>query len=114
MSAPATPRLTGTQRVEVTQRLLTLVRCPKCEGELDITDLKAGAVIECAKCQNCTWVPEYVPKWWHRVRNFIWSLLIAFAIGVASSVVANLVWSRMHQPSPTTSQVQNGRKTDVH
>ena len=108
MTGPAPPRLTGGGGIVITRRLQTMVSCPSCRRPLDITDVKVGATIECTECDNVTWAPEYVPRWWHRARNFVRSLVLALAIGVAGSLLASFLWDQFHQPStqdPTTEEI---------
>lgn len=87
---PVPPSLTG-GAIQVTRRIQTLVPCPGCRRDLDITSVTVGALIKCPECQNATWAPDYVPHWWHRTRNFVLSVVVAFVVGVCSSLLAEFV-----------------------
>jgi hypothetical protein len=101
---PAPPRLTGGQ-VTVTRREQLIVSCPKCSRSIDITGLAVGTTIECSSCSNVTWSPEYVPRWWHRTRMFVFSLIVAYLVGVGSSMTASYLFNRMQSnPGATSAQ----------
>lgn len=87
-----------------------MVNCPGCSQALDISDVKVGASIECPKCKNITWAPEYVPRWWYRTANFIASILVAFLVGVLSSIAANYIWLKIH---PESNPPVNTQKSEV-
>ena len=83
---PPLAKLTDGSRIIVTTR--EALTCPKCSKKFDITDVSFGAVIECPHCNNITWRPEYKPRWYFRVRNFIFSNLASFIIVFLSSLLA--------------------------
>ena len=68
--------------------------CPKCSKDIRVTDVQAGAVIKCphSRCGNFTWRPEYIPPWWAKLRNFGLALIVSFASGVISSLVASKIY----------------------
>ncbi len=103
MTGPAPPRLLGGDGIAVTRRIQTMLRCLKCRKSLDITDVKVGTTIGCPECGNITWAPEYVPRWWYRMRNFVLSLIIALAVGVAASLTADFLRDRLQDSPDTTS-----------
>ncbi len=69
------------------------VKCPKCQEALDVTNLKFGTSIECPKCANVTWCPEFKPRWWFQLRNYVLALGVSFVIGVLASLLATWLWS---------------------
>jgi hypothetical protein len=108
MTGPAIPRITGGEELRVSQRRQLLVDCPKCKRNLDITDVRALAPISCPECENVTWAPEYVPKWWQRLRNFVLSNVVAFLVGVAASLVATSLWERSKDAAPAQTTSTSG------
>lgn len=100
--SPLPPSLSG-GTITVTRRMVTLVPCPGCRRDLDITSVSVGAMICCPECKNVTWAPEYVPRWWHKTRNHLLSMLGAFIVGVLSSMVASYVMNAS-KAAPTTQQ----------
>src|ERR1043166_4672073 len=105
--SPIQPRLTGDGQVTVTRRELLTFDCPNCKESLNITGLAFGTTIACPNCGNVTWTPEWKPRWWFTARNFILSLILAFFIGVFSSLVANVIWHRLTN-SPTQQELEKG------
>jgi hypothetical protein len=113
MNDPTRPRLTGGP-ISVSQRTQTLLDCPKCKRSLDITDVRALSPIACPDCENITWAPEYVPRWWYRLRNFVISNLVAFVLGVAGSLLATYIWEQSHSDRVQATPVQNSGGSNVH
>ena len=70
------------------------------------TGLAVGTTIACVSCENVTWAPEYVPRWWYRLRNFIFSLILAFIIGVLSSLTATWIGKAANSASSNPTAVQ--------
>lgn len=91
MNPPHPPKLTGGPPLVVAKREIVTFDCPKCGQSLDITGVAVGASIECTGCQNVTWAPEYIPRWWYRTRNFGISVVTAFSIGVGASLAATAI-----------------------
>ncbi len=102
MTGSAPPQLLGGGEITVTRRIQTMLGCPKCRKSLDITDVKVGATIGCPECENITWAPEYVRRWWHRLRSFVLALVLAFAVGIGASLTADFLWDGL-QDSPDTT-----------
>jgi uncharacterized paraquat-inducible protein A len=57
----STPNLTGKSGIQLSKKLSYILNCPKCDGEIDVTDIKTDAHIECSNCKNVTWRPDYNP-----------------------------------------------------
>lgn len=72
----------------VTEETYLLFDCPKCEQSLDITRFQSGTPIKCPSCENVTWSPGRPHKWWQKARGLFITNLIAFCIGVGSSITA--------------------------
>jgi hypothetical protein len=75
----------------------------------DVTDIAFGTMIQCPSCENITWRPEFKPRWYFRLRNFVFSNLVSFNLGVLASLLATCISQHYAQPyavSPITHQSQ--------
>jgi hypothetical protein len=98
-------------RLELKRAVEIDMPCPKCGKDVRVTSVAAGAVIKCphSRCGNVTWRPEYVPPWWARTRNFLFSIIGSFILGLAASFVASALYEEyaksrdaVVKPDPTT------------
>ena len=90
---PERPKLSGGAPITIAKRELFSLDCPKCKSPLDVTDVSFGTNIECPKCENVTWRPEYRPKWWYKLKNLIIANLISFILGIFGSLIASHIYS---------------------
>jgi len=86
---PITPKLSGGPKISIDEITIKTLDCPKCQKQLAVTDLIFGTNIECPDCGNKTWVPEYKPRWWFKLRNFLFTVIITFIIGVFAAIAAD-------------------------
>ncbi len=101
----STPNLTGKSGIQLNKKLTYILDCPKCDEGIDVTDIKTDAHIECNKCKNVTWRPDYDPPWWTKTRNFVISLISALIIGIISTWVVNKI---------TATEKPNTEQTDLN
>lgn len=93
MANETTPILTGKDGIRLKKKLRYILTCPKCEKDMDVTSIKAGTHIQCAKCENVTLRPDYDPPWWAKTKNFVVSLISALIIGIISTYVVGKIIS---------------------
>ena len=95
---PAGPIVLGSSPIKVTQETVRLLKvpCPACEKPLNVTMIEPGALIECPDCHNKTWVPTYVPKWWHKTRHFIASLVVSIIVGYLAHIITLWLMDIIH------------------
>jgi hypothetical protein len=98
------PNQIDTDPIAVKERIIRQFDCPnpKCDESLDITNVNVGTKIQCGKCQNVTWLPDYGKKWWQKPASIIGGLILSFAVGVAASLTAN--WLGTEEKQDSTSQ----------
>lgn len=91
-STPQFAKLADGSGIVVTKRVWMALACPKCRKDIDVTDVSFGTVIQCPHCDNITWRPEFKPRWYFRVRNFIITNLLSFILGVLASLLASYIY----------------------
>lgn len=84
--------LTDGTTLSVTRRVTLHLNCPRCDADLDVTNIQTGLVIECPACRNRTLRPDYTPKWYHRLRNFVLANVGSFILGTLASLLATYLW----------------------
>ena len=96
--SPSPPRLTGSSGISISRKVSLVLDCPNpnCKQPLNVSNLAVGTHIQCPHCDNVTWVPEFKPRWWFQVKNFITSIIVAFIIGVLSSLTATWLYQKYH------------------
>ena len=101
--------------VRVVQKVIKEVDCPNpdCDYRLNITDINEGTKIKCANCNNITWVPSYKPKWWQRLRNFIWTLIISFVLGILASIIGSAIYENFISKPKNEKTEYNENKRNV-
>ncbi len=77
------------QTVRITKTKITMdwMPCPnpKCKSQLEVTNLTPLNAIRCSKCENVTWLPAYVPKWWQKG----WAVLSILGTGVVVGLIVD-------------------------
>lgn len=81
------PKLTGKDEIKLKKKTVYTLSCPKCDSDMDVTSVSPNTYIECQKCHNVTWRPDYDPPWWAKTRNFTISLIVALIVGFVSNVI---------------------------
>jgi hypothetical protein len=96
--SPSPPKLIGTSGISISKKVLLVLECPNptCKHSMDVSHLALGTHIQCPRCNNVTWVPEFKPRWWFQGKNFITSIIVAFIIGVLSSLTATWLYQKYH------------------
>lgn len=91
MPIPTVPNQIDTDPIAVQERVIKQFDCPNpdCDESIDITNVNVGTKIQCNKCKNVTWLPDYGNKWWQKPISIIGGLILSFAIGVGASLTAN-------------------------
>lgn len=96
--APKFPTLSDGAAISVNRRVRYDLDCPKCRKTLDVTDINFGAIIKCPHCKNITWRPEFQPKWYFRLRNFVLAIIGSFILGLLTNLFSSYLWERYSQP----------------
>ncbi len=93
MAIPTIPDQIDNDPISIQEVTIRQFDCPNpdCDESLDITNVNIGTKIQCKSCNNVTWLPDYVKKWWQKPVSIIGGLLISFIIGVLASITANLL-----------------------
>jgi ssDNA-binding Zn-finger/Zn-ribbon topoisomerase 1 len=91
---PKIPSVVGGPRLEVKMKKEYDLPCPKCSKDMRITEVKEGAVIECAECKNVTWRMDYELPWWAKTSKFVGSLIVTFVFGVATSLFSSWLYEK--------------------
>lgn len=82
----------------------TLVACPKCKTDLDISKIADDSLIECT-CGNVFVRPKL--PWYGKLPNFLISLLGSFLLGLASNFAYDALKSQGPWPWQTTQEQGN-------
>lgn len=96
-------KLSDGSGIAVTRRVWMALTCPKCRKDIDVTGISFGTVIECPHCKNITWRPEFKPRWYFRVRNFVLANLVSFVVGVLASLLASYLYEQRASVVPTSN-----------
>jgi uncharacterized paraquat-inducible protein A len=104
------PNLTGNSGIQIKKKLSYILTCPKCTGDIDVTDIKSKTHISCGKCENVTWRPDYNPPWWAKTRNFIFALISALVIGIISAWIVGIVFEQSNSDLNKTEKNINELK----
>lgn len=91
---PNIPSIVNGPRLEVKKKIEYDLPCPKCAKEMRVTGVTEGSLIECKECGNITWRMAYTPPWWAKTSRFIISILLAFILGIGSSLVASWIYEK--------------------
>lgn len=110
MSNGTTPKLTGKDGIKLEKKLSYILTCPKCEGNIDVTVIKAGTHIECG-CGNVTWRPDYNPPWWAKTKIFVISLITTLIIGIISTYIVTMVITNQQDAVKKISNSNNTNDT---
>lgn len=94
---PPTPM--GGQSAEVIERKIRSVKCPnpKCDKNLDITNITAGTKISCPECANITWTPAYRERWWQKAPVVFGGVLLSVFVGAASGFLGTVAYDAYRQ-----------------
>jgi len=117
MPVPTIPNQIDTDPIAVQERVIRQFDCPNpsCDESIDITNVNVGTKIQCSKCNNVTWLPDYGNKWWQKPISIIGGLIFSFAIGVAASLTANWLSAEEVRPaiesSSSNKQIQPAAKS---
>jgi len=102
------PKLSNSPKLKIDKKSYFTLPCPKCKQDLNVTGIQEGHDIACPLCKNITIVPSFRPRWWHKTRNFILSVIIALVIGIVSSIVGSHIYSDWSQNVDNNSTMQKG------
>ncbi|MFZ3116029.1 MAG: hypothetical protein WA121_10560 [Syntrophales bacterium] len=99
------PSIVNGPRLEVKEIKEYILPCPKCLKDMRITDIAVGAVIKCDDCQNITWRISYIPPWWAKTSRFVLSVLLAFILGLGSSLLATWLYEKYYKVGEVRSEL---------
>lgn len=90
MATPILPNQVDNDPISVQEKTIRQFDCPNpdCHDSIDITNSNVGTKLQCVKCKNVTWLPDYGNKWWQKPLSILGGLLLSFVIGIGSSMTA--------------------------
>ena len=115
MPIPTVPNQIDTDPIAVQERVIKQFDCPNpdCDESIDITNVNVGTKIQCNKCKNVTWLPDYGNKWWQKPISIIGGLILSFAIGVGASLTANWLSSNHEGAAIEQAPSNNSSNSDA-
>jgi len=105
------PKLLVGRELRVTRKVTLIFGCPKCTNDLDVTSITGKATIECLKCNNVTWLPDYQPPWWSKLKTFVLSLVVSFLVGVISSIAGTYAWVKIHNVNNKKIELEQNKES---
>lgn len=107
------PSIIDGPKLEIKRAVEFDIPCPKCNKDIRVTQIEAGAVIKCphSRCGNVIWRPEYIPPWWAKTKNFVLSLVVSFVLGFVSSFLASAAFEKYADPGNVRPQADVSART---
>ncbi len=109
---PKYPKLTDGAAISVNKRVRYDLDCPKCRKALDVTDIAFGKIIQCPGCKNITWRPEFQPRWYFRLHNFVLAVVGSFILGLIINFASSFLWEQYFQAGPVSNGQPNTPNTN--